>query len=64
MTKLAYQVVVPQTLQELDEAVQRFQASDFSGQELFCHWQAIRQASLEMFVPEREGDRVPGEHSY
>jgi hypothetical protein len=57
-------VPVPQTLQELDEAVKQFQASDFSGDELIRHWQAIREASLKEFVPEREGDRVPGEESY
>ncbi|KAM3091657.1 hypothetical protein ACKFKG_24910 [Phormidesmis sp. 146-35] len=65
-------VPVPQTLQELDEAVKQFQASDFSGEELIRHWQAIREASLKEFVPEREGDPwwvsqgdcIPGEESY
>jgi hypothetical protein len=57
-------IAIPKTLQELDEAVLHFQTSDLKGEELIRCWQAIREASLEEFIPEGEGDRVPGDQSY
>jgi hypothetical protein len=55
-------VVLPTTLQELDEAVLAFKSSDCSGDELFYRWQAIREASLQQFS--LEADPVPGADSY
>jgi hypothetical protein len=57
-------VPIPQTVQELERAVQRYKASEMSGNELFCQWQAIRTAALELKESESGGDRVPGEDSY
>jgi hypothetical protein len=57
-------VPIPQTQQELEQAIKRYKASDSDSYELFCQWQAIRQASLTQQLPELEGDRVPGEDSY
>lgn len=53
---------VPTNLQELDEAVRVFKSSDFSGDELFSRWQAIRDAALEEFTNESDG--IPGADSY
>jgi hypothetical protein len=64
MVNLTYTVPVPKTLQELDEAVKKFQMSDFSGDELYRHWQAIRDASLEQLPIEPEKNPVPGGDSY
>ncbi len=57
-------VPVPRTPQELEQAVRRYQASDLAGTELFCCWQAIRDASLAQLTPEAENDQVAGEDSY
>ncbi len=52
------------TLQELDRAILNYRNSDLSGFDLFCQWQAIRNASLALLGAEFEADRVPGEDSY
>ena len=57
-------VPIPQTAQELERAVQRYKLSEVTGNELFCQWQAIRTAALELRGLEPTGDRVPGEDSY
>jgi len=64
MLEVACTVPVPQTSAELEQAIRRYQASDLDGLDLFCQWQAIRDASLNQTKPERDGDRVPGEDSY
>ncbi|MGG6295146.1 hypothetical protein ACQ4M4_12200 [Leptolyngbya sp. AN02str] len=56
-------VPVPTSSQELDQAIREYRSSELNGQELFCQWQAIRDASIQQ--PQRqEGDRVPGDESY
>ncbi len=58
--------LVPQTSQELEQAIQRYRnsdLSDFSNSELFNQWLAIRTAALEQKAPDIE-DKVPGEDSY
>ncbi len=71
MAELVCNVPVPETPQELDQAVQNYRVSSLSGTDLFCHWQAIREASLryEAQVESnslQQGDsaQVPGEDSY
>lgn len=64
MSQLTYTVPTISTLQELEQAVQRYKASDISGSELLCLWQAIRDASLNQNFSPPENDGVPGEHSY
>jgi hypothetical protein len=66
MPEFTCTVPVPQTPQELERAIQHYKLSDASGFELFCQWQAIRDAALQQIPahPELEGDRVPGEDSY
>lgn len=57
-------IEVPKTPQELDQAIQRYRNTDLKGQDLFCQWQAIRDASLAQSTPDIDNDRVPGEDSY
>jgi hypothetical protein len=56
-------VPVPQNSQELERAIQRYRTSNWQGRELFCHWQAIRLASLAL-ATDVTGDQIPGEDSY
>lgn len=46
MADVVCQIPVPQTQQELDQAVQTYLNADLSGLDLFCHWQAIREAAI------------------
>lgn len=55
---------IPQTLQELDEAVKRYHTTNLSGDELYQQWQAIRDASLEQLPIETDKNPVPGTDSY
>lgn len=55
---------VLQTLQEVDEAVSRYNATDWQTEESISLWQAIRDASLEQLPDERDPLNVPGEDSY
>lgn len=56
-------IPVFKTAQELEQAIQRYRASDWSGTSLFTLWEAIRTASIEQASPGAD-DRVPGEDSY
>ncbi len=64
MAELTCAVPVPTTLQELDEAVKKFQVSDLEGSELYCQWQAIRDASLAQLTIETDKNLVTGGDSY
>lgn len=64
MAELTCIVPIPTTLQELDEAVKQFQGSDLEGSELYCQWQAIRDASLAQLTIEPDKNLVAGEDSY
>lgn len=55
---------VLQTVQELDEAVRSYISSDWQGEELLQHWQAIRDASLSFWNNDSDPLKVPGEDSY
>ncbi|BAU11830.1 hypothetical protein LEP3755_23330 [Leptolyngbya sp. NIES-3755] len=55
---------VLQTAQELDEAVRTYILSDWQGEELLQHWQAIRDASLTLLNSDSDPFKVPGEDSY
>lgn len=56
-------IPVPKTPQELEQAIQRYRASEWTGQKLFALWEAIRTAALAQSSSDG-GDRVPGEDSY
>ncbi len=56
-------VPIPSNLQELDQAVQTYKDRDFDQKELFCRWQAIRDASLE-HPRQLDADHIPGDDSY
>ncbi len=60
----AMNVLVPQTLQELDEAVRLYHASDLQGDDLYWQWHAIREASLGQMTIDPDKHRIPGEDSY
>lgn len=64
MSELTCIVPTFSTLQELEQAIQQYLASDPSNPDLLCQWQAIRDASLNLQVSESESDNVPGEQSY
>ncbi len=64
MAELICMVPVPTTLQELDEAVRQFQVSDLDDSELYCRWQAIRDASLAQLTIETDKNLVAGGDSY
>lgn len=64
MRELTCNVPIPSNPQELEQAIQQYLSSPLSGTELFCQWQAIRDACLNQETPEPENDKVPGEHSY
>jgi hypothetical protein len=64
MAELTCAVPVPTTLQELDEAVKKFQVSELDGSELYCQWQAIRDASLAQLTIENDKNLVAGGDSY
>ncbi|BAS55463.1 MULTISPECIES: hypothetical protein [Leptolyngbya] len=53
------------TLQEVDEAVRRYNATDWqTEEESLPLWQAIRDASLEQLPSQKDPFKVPGEDSY
>ncbi|PSB15439.1 hypothetical protein C7B65_24430 [Phormidesmis priestleyi ULC007] len=64
MAELTCMVPIPTTLQEIDEAVRKFQVSDLDGSDLYCQWQAIRDASLEQLAIETDKNPVAGGDSY
>lgn len=63
MSEFVLTVAIPATVQELEQAIQRYRTSDFSGPELFQQWQAIRLGALALRSTENS-DAVPGEESY
>jgi hypothetical protein len=64
MAELTCSIPIPTTLQELEQAIQNYKDSSLQGDELFCQWQAIREASLAQSFPQLEDDGVQGEDSY
>ena len=64
MVEAVCTIPVPQTAQELELAIRRYKSSDISGTELFCQWQAIRDAALALRPTESTNDSVEGEESY
>lgn len=65
MSDLVCTVPVLKTLQDLEQAVKFYKAnSNLSSIELFCHWQAIREASLELNPTIADNVEVPGSDSY
>ncbi|MBW4660001.1 MAG: hypothetical protein KME15_15105 [Drouetiella hepatica Uher 2000/2452] len=64
MVEAVCTIPVPQTVQELELAIRRYKTSDISGAELFCQWQAIRDAALALRAKESWDDSVAGEESY
>lgn len=64
MSELTCDITVPSTLQEVEQAVQKYITDELSGTELLCLWQAIRDASLSQVFPEPESDKVSCEPSY
>lgn len=69
MADVVCQIPVPQTQQELDQAVQVYLNADLDGLDLFCHWQAIREAAIAQSVspsPEEAAEvvAIAGEDSY
>lgn len=51
------------TSQDIEQAIQNYRASDWSGNAIFALWEAIRAAALAQ-TPVEKDDRVPGEDSY
>ena len=72
MSEISYSVPSLKTLEELEQAIQRYRTSDLSNSELLSQWQAIRDASLNQnFSDYVQGnpaaydqDMVPGGDSY
>jgi hypothetical protein len=56
-------VSIPQTLQELEQAIDRYRNSEWN-QDLFQQWQAIRIAALAQNTESQSGDRIAGDDSY
>jgi hypothetical protein len=55
-------IAVPRTIQEVTEAVRLFKSNDWSQDELYKRWQAIRSATLDL--SDLELDQVSGGDSY
>lgn len=64
MSEFSCNVSTPKTTQELEQAIRRYRSSDLSGFELFCHWQAIRDAAIALTPKEIDRHVVAGEDSY
>ncbi|MCL1462995.1 MULTISPECIES: hypothetical protein [Argonema] len=64
MSELTYSIPILSTLEELEQAIQRYKASDLSGSELLIQWEAIRDASLNQALSAADADKVPGQDSY
>ncbi|HEY9648792.1 MAG TPA: hypothetical protein V6C88_20600 [Chroococcidiopsis sp.] len=64
ITQINCNVPVPTNAQELEQAIWQYRTGEFQGADLFCRWQAIRDAALAQRLPEPEGDRVSVEDSY
>jgi hypothetical protein len=48
----------------LEQAIRYYRMNDLSENDLLCHWQAIRDASLEQRLPEPDTVEVAGDDSY
>ena len=64
MSEVICNIPVPQTSQQLDQAIQHYRETDLQGEELYCEFQAICEASLKQEVSEPDSDKVSGEDSY
>lgn len=64
MTDFVCHVPKLNTRQDLDQAVYHYKVTDLQGADLFCLWQSIRDAALELSSQEEGGDRVSDESSY
>lgn len=64
MTDILRTVPIPKTQQELEQAIRQYKVNDLSGDDLFCQWQAIREASLKQHHPEADPNPVAGDDSY
>ncbi len=64
MSEVTSSVTLPNTLQELDQIIQKYLSSDLRGEELLSLWQVIRDASLNQKFSEPDNDKVIVEHSY
>ncbi|NJL23473.1 MAG: hypothetical protein HC895_25885 [Leptolyngbyaceae cyanobacterium SM1_3_5] len=64
MSESTCNVPTPKTTQELEQAICRYKSSDFGGHELFCHWQAIRDAAIALMPQEIDRHSIAGEDSY
>ncbi|GAB4131522.1 MAG: hypothetical protein Fur0046_00590 [Cyanobacteria bacterium J069] len=71
MADFVCKIPVPQTQQELDRAVHDYLNTNLSGLDLFCHWQAIREAAIAQSIsslgnPAGDADtaNIAGEDSY
>ncbi|MGB3205141.1 MAG: hypothetical protein WBB28_09150 [Crinalium sp.] len=64
MSEVICNIPVPQTPQQLEQAIQHYRETDLHGEELYCEFQAICEASLKQEVSEPDSDKVSGEDSY
>jgi hypothetical protein len=64
MAEIVCTIPLPKTPQELDQAIALYKTGEFDDYELFCQWQAIRDASIEQNPPEPEVNAIAGEDSY
>jgi hypothetical protein len=64
MDEIICTTAVPQTAQELDEAVRTYHKSDLKGDDLYCQWTAIRQAALQQSAADVDPHPIPGIDSY
>jgi hypothetical protein len=64
MAELTCNVPTLKTQRELEQAVKQYKLGDFEGDELFCYWQAIREAALAQMPLEQEIHPIAGEDSY
>jgi hypothetical protein len=64
MAELTCTIPTPKTLQELEQAIKRYKSGEFNSYELFCQWQAIRDAALTLMPVEPETHAIAGEDSY
>lgn len=55
---------VPTTPAELDQAINRYRATDPSDNNLYSLWEAIRSAALQQTGVEMPNDQVSGEASF
>lgn len=64
MLEFSCKIPVPQSAQELEQAISRYRTSDLQGADLFCQWEAIRNASLVLTGSDIPNDEISDEESY